>query len=213
MILTLEGLPITRSDLQYRTPGDTNLSSIYGTGAQTLGRGPGFFSGFLTVGGNFPDELRAGLFPVVPLENTENYLRSRVELLLVKLRSPGQTFQAPLLRRPGGMGLGSVPPVILSSSWVAGKVEVTVAGGLADGLVAGDHVQMSGRLYILTSAMTSAGTFTVLPHILPVVGDPCIFRKPYAIATIDRESDGIRASHNPDFSGPWDIPWNEFISA
>ena len=32
---------------------------------------------FSTVGGNFPDELRAGLFPVVPLENTENYLRSQ----------------------------------------------------------------------------------------------------------------------------------------
>ena len=92
MQLTLEGLPVTRSDLQYRTPGDTEMRSLDSSGSQILGRSPGFFSGFLTVGGNFPDELREGILPVVPLHETENYLRGQIELLLVQLRDPGQTF-------------------------------------------------------------------------------------------------------------------------
>ena len=211
MLIDLSNFPILRSDLQYRTPGDTEMRALDGSGSQTLGRSPGFFSGFLEIGGNYPDELRGGLPPdPVEYDGDQNH-RARVELLLVRLRGPGQTFQAPLLRRPGGMGLGTVPPVILAASWVAGKVVVRVAGGLVGGLVAGDYVNMSNRLFILSSSMSSSGTFTVLPAILPRVGDPCIFRNPYAIAKIDRELDGIKSLHDADFSGPWDIPWNEAI--
>ena len=47
MQLTLEGLPVTRSDLVYRTPGDTEMRSLDSSGSQTLGRGPGFFSGLI----------------------------------------------------------------------------------------------------------------------------------------------------------------------
>ena len=104
-----------------------------------------------------------------------------------------------------------MPPVILSSSWVAGKVVVRVAGGLADGLVAGDHVQMSGRLYIVTSNMISDGSFAVLPAVLPRLADECFFQAPFAVARIDREKDGLASTHNPDFSGPWSIPWNENV--
>ncbi len=213
MLISLENFPIIRSDLTFRSPGATDLKSIYGSGSQTLGRSPGFFSGFLEIGGNYPDELRGSLQPDPVEYDGDQKHRARVELLLVQLRDPGQTFQAPLLRRPGGRGLGSVPALILASSWSAGEVVVRLAGGVADGLVAGDHVQMSSRLYIVSSSMTSDGSFAVLPHILPRVGDPCIFSNVFAVAKLDREKDGIEARHDAHFSGPWSIPWTEFISA
>ena len=59
--------------------------------------------------------------------------------------------------------------------------------------------------------MQQDGRFTIVPHVPPAVGDPVVFRDVYAVAKLDREKDGIQSSHNPDFSGPWDIVWNEEI--
>ena len=211
MLVTLDDMPITRSDLTFRTPGDSEMRALDGSGSQTLGRNPGFFSGFLTIGGNFPDELHPD-FPAVPVGyDGDQNLRARVERLLVELRDPVATFRAPILRRSDAIGLG--PIEITEVAWAAGEVQVTVDGtGVATrALLSGEYVQMSQRLHILSSDMQADGSFTILPRILPTVGDPCIFRDVYAIARIDRERDGIRAPHGADFSGPWDISWNEVV--
>ena len=193
-MLNLSHLRVTRSDLMFRTPGDSDLSSIYGAGSQTLGRGPGFWSGVLDF--SLTDRCSASQ-------------RRQTELLLVRLRKPGVTFKVPLIR-PSGGNLKAPSLTVAGSTLSGGVLTVTVTGVVEGGLVAGDYVQMSGRLYILDSNM-AGNEFPVLPAVLPRDGDSVIWSEPYAIGKVDRARDGIESLHDADFSGPWTVPWNEAI--
>ena len=192
-LLTLpNNVRVTRSDLMFRTPGDIDLSSIYGAGAQTLGRGLGFFSGVLVFGvSDFHTQI----------------IRRQAELLLIRLRDPSHTLRVPVKRPSGGVLPANTALTVASSALTSGVARVTVTGA-ATGLVTGDYVQISGRLYILATDLTS-NLFSLLPAILPQNGDSIVWEDVYAIGKIDRERDGINSSHNLDFSGPWSIPWNE----
>ena len=196
--MALQTLPndihVTRSDLMFRTPGDTELSSIYGAGSQSLGRGQGFYSGVLG-------------FKISDFNSQD--VRRYIELLLVRLRNVSHTLRVPLNRPSGGSLAGGTALTVSSSLLSGGTLTVTVTGA-ATGLIAGDYVQISGRLYILDTDL-DANQFQILPLIKPTDGDPIVWEDVYAIGKVDRESDGIVSPHTPDFSGPWSIPWNEVI--
>ena len=270
-LITLhDSIRTTRSDLTFRTPGDRDLPGLYGKGGQVMGSNPGFFSGHLVLGGYIDPPVKA--------------IQRQMELLLVRLRDPTNTFTAPLWRPakierldsltvaatslyrgaveigvsgpPDGLIRGDIViisgrryaldsdmangsftatatatahpavlprpgdrivwqrsrrlsdlPTVASASLSDGEVAVSVRGGTS-GLVAGDYVQISARLYILSSDMQN-GSFNLLPSVLPRLGDPVRWRNVYAIAKVDREQDGIVSKHDPDFSGPWSIPWHE----
>jgi len=194
-MLTLHSaLRVTRSDLMFRTPGDADLVSIYGAGYQTMGRNPGFWSGVLGFG---------------LTDRCSELTRRQIELFLVRLRKPDATFRVPLHRPTGGDLAPENSLRVAASSISEGRLTVTVSGA-AVGLVEGDYVQMSGRLYIVDSDM-AANQFQVLPVVRPTNGDSVVWNNPYAIGKVDRERDGIRSLHDPDFSGPWVVPWNEAV--
>ena len=187
-------IQVVRSDLRFRTPGDVGLPSIYGAGGQTLGRGPGFYSGVL--------ELKGSDF------NSEN-IRRQAELLLVLIRRADNSLRIPIKRPSGGTLAAATVLTITAAAITGGELTITASGAVA-GLIAGDYVSMSSRLYMLTENM-AAGAFSAEPLVLPTVGAAIIWESVHVIGKVDRQSDGLAAPHTADFSGPWSIPWDEDI--
>ena len=119
---------ITRSDISLGHPGQSVLTSLYGSGSQVLGRGPGYWNGRLQFG------------------QTDRYTdgtRAAIDLFFARLRGALNTFEAPLFRPSrGSLAAGTV----LTVNTVAGGT-INVTGALA-GLVAGDYVSVSASGFI-----------------------------------------------------------------
>ena len=128
---------ITGSDISLGHPGQVVLTSIYGSGSQVLGRGPGYWSGRLSFG------------------QTDKYsdgTRAAIDLFFARLQGAVNTFEVPLFRpSKGSLAAGTVLTV---DSVAAGVVNVT---GASAGLVSGDYVSIAERLYQLSSNLWRRG--------------------------------------------------------
>ena len=73
---------ITRSDISLGHPGQVVLTSLYGSGSQVLGRGPGYWNGRLQFA------------------QTDKYsdgTRAAIDLFFARLQGATNTFEAPLV--------------------------------------------------------------------------------------------------------------------
>ena len=183
---------ITRSDISLGHPGQVVLTSLYGSGSQVLGRGPGYWTGRLQFA------------------QTDMYsdgTRAAIDLFFARLQGATNTFEAPLFRPSrGSLAAGTV----LTVGSVAGNV-VTVTGALT-GLVATDYVSIAERLYQLSSNLT-AGAFSFEPPLPPAVGDQVKWEHPSCFSRLSGRSveSGVVSPRTRDFSGPWSIEYSEAV--
>ena len=168
------------------------LTSIYGTGSQVLGRGPGYWTGGLRFG------------------QTDRYsdgARVAVDLFFAQLQGAINTFEVPLFRpSKGSLAAGTV----LTVDSVAGSV-VNVTGA-STGLVAGDYVSIAERLYQLSSDLT-AGAFSFEPPLAPIAAAQVKWEDVRCFARLSGRSveSGVPSVRTPDFSGGWSIEWTEAV--
>ena len=121
------------------TPDRWCLTSLYGSGSQVLGRGPGYWNGRLQF---------------AQTDKVSDGARAAIDLFFAQLQGAINTFEAPLFRpSKGTLAAGTV----LTVDSVAGSV-VNVTGAQV-GLVAGDYVSIAERLYQLSSNLTG-GAFS-----------------------------------------------------
>ena len=183
---------ITRSDISLGHPGQSVLTSLYGSGSQVLGRGPGYWNGRLQFG------------------QTDRYTdgtRAAVDLFFARLRGALNTFEAPLFRPSrGSLAAGTVLTV---DSVASGTINVT---GALVGLVAGDYVSIGERLYQLSSDL-SGGAFDFEPPFDPAVGDQVKWENVSCFARLSGRSveRGVVSPRTMDFTGGWSIEWEETI--
>ena len=183
---------ITRSDISLGHPGQVVLTSLYGTGSQVLGRGPGYWNGRLQFA------------------QTDKYsdgTRAAIDLFFAQLQGATNTFEAPLFRPSrGALAAGTV----LTVDSVAGSlVNVT---GASVGLVAGDYVSIAERLYQLSSDLVG-GAFNFEPPLPPAMGDQIRWEAVSAFARLAGSSveTGVVSPKTPDFSGGWSVEWSEAV--
>ena len=183
---------ITRSDISLGHPGQVVLTSLYGSGSQVLGRGPGYWNGRLQFA------------------QTDKYsdgTRAAIDLFFAQLQGATNTFEAPLFRPSrGALAAGTV----LTVGSVAGGV-VTVTGALT-GLVAGDYVSIAERLYQLSTNLVG-GAFNFEPPLPPAMGDQVKWENVNCFARLSGRAveSGVASSRTRDFSGGWSIEWEEAI--
>ena len=183
---------ITRSDISLGHPGQVVLTSLYGSGSQVLGRGPGYWNGRLQFA------------------QTDKYsdgTRAAIDLFFAQLQGATNTFEAPLFRPSrGSLAAGTVLTV---GSVAGGIVNVT---GASVGLVAGDYVSIAERLYQLSSNLT-AGSFSFEPPLPPAMGDQIKWENVTVFARLSGNSveSGIPSSRTRDFSGGWSIEYSEAV--
>ena len=92
LILFPSNARIARSDLELVHPGQVVLKSVYGSGSQVMGRGPGYWRGRIEI---------------AETDRASDAGRRAVELFLAKLRGSLNTFEVPLHRGvPTGRRLG-----------------------------------------------------------------------------------------------------------
>ena len=184
---------VTRSDLSLAHPGQTVLRSIYGTGSQVLGRGPGYWTGRLGI---------------AETDRVSDAQRRAMELFLTKLRGAENTFEVPIQRKSAGTLATGTTLTVSAATHAAGAVEVTVTGA-TEGLVAADYVRIGDRLYQLSSDH-SGSKFAVEPPVVPEVGDDVVWEDVTCLARLASDR-GAVSSWTPDFGGPWTIEWEEVI--
>ena len=183
---------ITGSDISLGHPGQVVLTSIYGSGSQVLGRGPGYWTGRLSFG------------------QTDKYsdgTRAAIDLFFARLQGAVNTFEVPLFRpSKGSLAAGTVLTV---DSVAGGVVNVT---GASAGLVSGDYVSIAERLYQVSSDM-AAGAFAFEPPLAPTLGSQIQWENPVAFARLSGRSveSGIPSSLTPDGASGWSIEWVEAI--
>ena len=183
---------ITRSDISLGHPGQVVLTSLYGSGSQVLGRGPGYWNGRLQFAQT--DQYSDGT-------------RAAIDLFFAQLQGATNTFEAPLFRPSrGDLAAGTV----LTVDSVAGSV-VNVTGALT-GLVETDYVSIAERLYQLSSNLT-AGSFSFEPPLPPAVGDQVKWENVNCFARLSGRSveSGVSSPRTRDFGGPWSIEYTEAI--
>ena len=183
---------ITRSDISLGHPGQVVLTSLYGSGSQVLGRGPGYWNGRLQF---------------AQTDKVSDGARAALDLFFAQLQGAINTFEAPLFRpSKGTLAAGTV----LTVDSVAGSV-VNVTGASA-GLVAGDYVSIAERLYQLSSDL-AGGAFSFEPPLPPTVGSQIKWENPSCFVRLAGRSveSGIVSSRTRDFSGGWSAEWEEAI--
>ena len=183
---------ITRSDISLGHPGQVVLTSLYGSGSQVLGRGPGYWNGRLQF---------------AQTDKVSDGARAALDLFFAQLQGAINTFEAPLFRpSKGTLAAGTV----LTVDSVAGSV-VNVTGASA-GLVAGDYVSIAERLYQLSSDLTG-GAFSFEPPLPPATGDQIRWENVTCFARLSGRSveSGITSARSRDFSGGWSVEWEESI--
>ena len=133
--------------------------------------------------------------------------RAAIDLFFARLQGATNTFEAPLFRPSrGALAAGTV----LTVDSVAGAlVNVT---GASTGLVAGDYVSIAERLYQVSSNLT-AGSFSFEPPLPPAMGDQVKWENVTCFARLSGRSveSGVVSPRTPDFSGGWNIEWEEAI--
>ena len=184
---------VTRSDLELVHPGQTVLRSIYGTGAQVLGRGPGFWRGRLGIA-----ETDMG----------SDAQRRAIELFLTKLRGAVNTFECPI-HRPSAGTLEAGKTLTVSAAALSAGVLITVTGA-TEGLVSGDYVRIGDRLYQL-SAPHANSNFTVEPPVKPDAGDDIVWEEVTCLARLAPRQSSVRSNLTWDFGGPWTLEWEEAV--
>ncbi len=182
---------VTRSDLSLANPGQTVLRSIYGSGSQVLGRGPGYWTGRLEI---------------AETDRVSDAARRAMELFLTQLRGAENTFEVPIKRKSAGTLTAGKTLTVSAVSHASGAVEVTVTGA-AEGLVAGDYARIGERMYQLATDHSSS-KFTIEPPLAPEAGDDVTWEEVTCLARLVSDRTAI-SSLTPDFGGPWTIEWEE----
>ena len=184
---------ITRSNLNLAHPGQTVLRSIYGSGSQVLGRGPGYWRGRLEI---------------AETDHASDGQRRQVELFLTCLRGAENTFEAPILRPSSGTLEAATTLTVSAAAQSAGVVQITVTGA-EEGLIRGDYVRIGKRLYQLATDHGSS-QFIVEPPVIPLVGAAVIWEDVTCLARLSPDRRAV-SSWTPEFAGPWTIEWEEAI--
>ena len=183
---------ITGSDISLGHPGQVVLTSLYGSGSQVLGRGPGYWSGRLQFA------------------QTDRYsdgTRAAIDLFFAQLQGAINTFEVPLFRpSKGSLASGTV----LTVDSVAGSVANVT--GASTGLVAGDYVSIAERLYQLSSNL-SAGAFSFEPPLPPTLASQVRWENVTVFARLAGRSveSGVVSARTRDFGGGWNIEWTEAV--
>ena len=194
---------VSRSDLQLIHPGQIVHRSAYGTGLQVLSRGPGYWSGLLAIS---------------ELDSSMDSERRQMEIFLANLRGQENTFDAPLYRpSKGDLSAGTVLDLESSAINTDGELVVTYGGGPSTGsdLLAGDYVSIGNRLFQLVLNSTRQGTSGTL-NLLPgfnggwALGIDILWEDVGCRARVAQEE--VPNLFSPDFSGPWNIRWEEAIA-
>ena len=192
-LIPFPDIPLSRSDITPRHEGQITLESLYGSGSQTLGRGPGSWLGRLELA--LRDKYHDGH-------------RRAAEGFITRLRGSLNSFEAPVLRPSAGTLAPGTVLTVTNASIANDELTVTVNGAVG-GLAYGDYVRIGPRLYQL-SAAHAFSRLKLEPIIAPLVADIVMWENVTCMARLDTEQP-ITYFWTPDFSGPWILPWIEVI--
>lgn len=143
-------------------------------------------------------------------ETDDERLARAVELFLVRMRGAANTVRLDIDRPPQGPLESGTALTVASSQIADGQLNLTLSGAQA-GIVAGDYLQIGGRLYIADSDL-AAGVVRVAPEVAPADGESVVWESPYVVASLEIADEGLLLTHeDADFHGPWSLDWIERI--